>query len=240
VRKYLNGIKFLVLTALLVFLFGFAHRKNESKKVSDIIIEFEEGNNLFMNYEMVNKMLIQNGKTLKNQSKLVVDLHQLETTVRSHPMVENAAVFLTIDGSLKTKIKQRTPIARVISENNSYYIDKQAKMMPLSPNHAARVPIISGRISETDIKKIFELVTAVSNNEFLNKQIVGIRKKENGEFILDTRLSDQQVLVGKAEGLKQKFKNLTAFYRKAQKDNTITDYSMINIKFDNQVVCTKR
>ena len=219
---------------------GFAHQKNNGRIVRDLHIEFEEGDNLFMNYDMVNKLLIQNGKSLQNQSKLVVDLHQLETTVRSHPMVEEAAVFLTIDGLLRTRIKQRVPIARVISEQNSYYIDRQATIMPLSSNHAARVPIISGQIEETDTENIFELVTKIMSLEFLSKQIVGIRKSGEGEFILDTRTGDHDILVGQVENLDQKFKNLFAFYNKTRKDNTLSDYKRISLKFDNQVVCTKR
>ena len=87
-----------------------------------------------MNFEMVNKLLIQNDATVKNQAKSVIDLHKLESRVLSHPMVESAAVFLTVDGSLKTKIRQRTPIARVLSNNESYYIDRQAKRIPLAAN----------------------------------------------------------------------------------------------------------
>ena len=90
-----NYIKALFLIALLVFLYGFSHQKNNVKTVRDIVIEFDKGNNLFMDYEMVNKLLIQNGKTVKNQAKSVIDLHKLEAHVLAHPMVEDASIFLT-------------------------------------------------------------------------------------------------------------------------------------------------
>ena len=149
-----NYIKALILLALVVFLYGFTHQKNSVKTIRDIVIEFDEGNNLFMNYEMVNKLLIQNGKTVKNQGKSVIDLHKLEVHVLAHPMVEDASIFLTVDGLLKSKIKQRTPIARVITDNKSYYIDKQGKTMPLSSNHSARVMLISGNVKEENREEI--------------------------------------------------------------------------------------
>jgi len=235
-----NYIKGFFLLALVVFLYGFSHQKNSIKDVRDVLIEFEEGNNLFMNHQIVNKLLIQNNAIVKNQAKSVIDLHLLEVNVLSHPMVEDAAIFLTIDGLLKAKIKQRTPIARVSSNTKSYYIDKQAKIMPLSANHSARVLLISGDIKEKNIKQIHLLVTTILNDNFLKKQIISIRKMPNNEFVLDTRVGDQKIFLGKIENLNQKFKNLKSFFNKTMADKTIDNYKEINLKYNNQVVCTKK
>ena len=235
-----NFVKGLLLLVSVVFFVGFSHVKNDSKTVRDISIEFEEGNSLFMDYEMVNKLLIQNGKTVKNVSKTVIDLHKLEANVLSHPMVENASVFLTVDGLLKTVVKQRTPIARVISGTNSYYIDKQAKKMPLSMNYSARVLLISGEVNEDDNTQIYLLVTKILNDEFLKKQIIGIQKKANNEFVLSTRIGGQKIELGKIENLELKFKNLNSFFSKTMADHSIDNYTLINLKYNNQVVCTKK
>lgn len=233
-------MKGFVLLGTIGFLVGFTHEKNKVKNVYDIAIEFEEGNNLFMNYEMVNKLLIQNGKTVKNQQKSVIDLHKLEANIISHPMVESASVFLTVDGLLKTSIKQRTPIARIINKNNSYYIDKQAKIMPLSINYSARVLLVSGNVTEEDNEAIHELVTKILNDEFLKKQIIGIEKVQPNEFVLLTRIGDQQIQIGEIENLDTKFKNLKSFFNKTMTDQTIDNYASINLEYNNQVVCTKK
>ncbi len=235
-----NYIKGLLLLGLVVFLYGFSYNKNSSKEVREIVIEFEEGNNLFMNDQIVNKLLIQNGRTVKNQAKSVIDLHLLEANVLSHPMVEDVAVFLTVDGLLKAKIKQRTPIARVLSNTKSYYIDKQAKVMPLSENHSARVLLVSGDIKEADIPEIHILVTTILKDEFLKKQLISIQKMQNNEYVLNTRVGDQKIFIGKIENLNQKFKNLESFFKKTMTDKTIDNYISINLKYSNQVVCTKK
>lgn len=223
-----------------MFLYGFSHQRNEVKLINDVVVEFEEGDNLYMSYEMVNKLLIQKSSTLKNEAKSVIDLQELEANVLVHPMVEDASVYLTVDGILKTRIKQRTPIARVVTNNGSYYVDKQAKKMPLSANHSARVLLISGAIVETDTAKIFELVSVILNDEFLKKQIIGIQKTLNNEFILKTRVGDQTIIIGEIDNLYQKFKNLKSFLNKTMEDNSIENYSTINLKYNNQVVCTKK
>ena len=234
-----NYIKGVFLIALVGVLYGFSNHKNSEHKVKEIVVEFEKGDNLFMNYQMVNKLLIQNGNTVKNEAKSVIDLHKLESQVLQHPMVENAAVFLTVDGTLKTKIKQRTPIARVISNSDSYYIDQQATKMPLSVNHSARVMIVSGKINGEDIKKIHQLVSTILNDEFLKKQLIGIEKMPNNEYVLETRIGGQKIYIGKIEDLYIKFKNLKSFYSKTMVDSTINNYTSINLKYNNQVVCTK-
>lgn len=223
-----------------MFLVGFTHEKNKVKIVHDVAIEFEGGNTLFMDYDMVNKMLIQNGKPVENEPKTVIDLHKLEKNVLSHPMVESASVFLTVDGLLKTKIKQRTPIARVISGSKSYYIDRQAKTMPLSLNHSARVLLISGDVSEDDNNEIHLLVTEILEDEFLKKQIIGVHKMWNKEYILITRVGDQKIEFGNLDNLNLKLKNLKSFFAKTMADDTIDNYTSINLKYNNQVVCTKR
>lgn len=235
-----NIIKGILLLCSITFLVGFTYERNKLKKVREINIEFEGENVLFMNYEMVNKLLIQNGKSVKNEPKTVIDLHLLEANILSHPMVEDASVFLTVDGLLNAKVKQRTPIARVITGNKSYYIDRQAKIMPLSINYSARVLLVSGSISETDTKEIYALVTEILNDEFLKKQIIGIQKVAKNEYILSTRIGEQKIMLGKIEDLKLKFKNLKIFYTKTMTDQTINNYTTINLKYNNQVVCTKK
>lgn len=234
---YIIGI---LLVSLVVFLYGFSNLKNRTQKVADISIEFEQGDNLFMDYQMVNKLLIQNGGTVKNLTKSVIDLHNLEAKIRSHPMVESASVFLTVDGFLKAKIRQRTPIARVVVNNESYYIDRQAKSMPLSENFSARVLLISGYVKEQNNAEIQQLVTAILEDEFLKEQIIGVEIKPKNEYVLDTRVGDQKIILGKIDNLDQKFKNLGSFYIKTMADSTIYKYDSINLKYNKQVVATNK
>ena len=234
-----NYIKGFLLIVALVFLFGFSNYRNETKTVTSEVI-FEQGDNLFMSYEMVNKLLIQNQKHVKNQAKSLINLSSLEKQVLAHPMVENATTFLTIDGQLKTSVKQRTPIGRVRTNSESYYIDRQGQKMPLSSNYSARVPIITGLLVTENMEDIYRLLTYIKRDEFLKKQIVGIDKSAENDFLLLTRIGDHKINLGAIEDLEVKFKNLKAFYNHTMTDKTIENYKIINLKYNNQVVCTKK
>ena len=234
-----NYIKGFLLIVALAFLFGFSNYRNETKKVTSEVI-FEQGENLFMNYEMVNKLLIQNQKHVKNQAKSLINLSSLEKQVLAHPLVENATTFLTIDGQLKTSVKQRTPIGRVNTESESYYIDRQGEKMPLSRNYSARVPIITGVSLAENMEGVYRLLTYIKRDEFLKKQVVGIDKSAENNFLLLTRIGDHKINLGKIEDLEVKFKNLKAFYNHTMANKTIENYKIINLKYSNQVVCTKK
>lgn len=229
-----------MLLVLVLFLFGFAKSKNEQKKVHDTAIYFEEGDNLYVSYQTVNKLLIQNGESVKKLPKSMVDLHHLEKAVLAHPMVENATVFLTVDGVLKTKIKQRTPIARVLTAKESFYIDRQAKKMPLSTNHSARVLLVKGKVTDKNIKKVHQLVQTINADMFLQKQIVAVKVLPNDVFILEVRQGSHKIILGTINNLSHKLHNLKSFYKKTILDGTIAKYKTVNLKFQNQVVGIKK
>ncbi|MGY0426905.1 MAG: cell division protein FtsQ, partial [Polaribacter sp.] len=106
-KKFLKYLLFLVLIGSLGFLYSFSDERNDRKKITKIVIKFVEGDNYFLTHTMVDKLLIQNKRTVKNQAKSVLDLYRLENSVCKNPYVEKAVVFLTIGGVLKATIKQR-------------------------------------------------------------------------------------------------------------------------------------
>ena len=238
-KKFIGYIKIFLLIAFLVFLYGFSTSRNKLKKIDNIDIIFENGDNLFITYEMVNKLLIQKYDGLKSQPKENILLNKLEEVLLSNEMVENAEVFLSVDGELGAVIKQKTPIARVRQDEGAYYIDSKGHKMPLSSNYSARVPIVEG-ISNGEIsKEIYTLASLIHKDEFLKKQIVGIEQTPKKEFILKSRVGNQTIELGDLRQIDKKIKKLKVFYHKNLNDKTPRIYKKINLMFDNQVVCTK-
>lgn len=238
-KKLVKYLLFLILIIGLGFLYSFSSIRNQQKKVSEIIVEFENGDNKFLTHSMVNKLLIQNNETLQNQAKSVINLYGLENTISLNPYVEKAAVFLTVSGELKSIIKQRSPVARIILENDSYYIDKQGVKVPLSENYSARVLLVYGVKNNEDIKVILPLILKILEDDFLQKEIVGIKKSDVNEYQFSVRSGDYKIDFGKLVNAEVKFKKLKAFYNKTFEDKTIQNYKTINVKYHNQVVCTK-
>lgn len=238
-KKYIVYIKSVFLIAVVVFLYGFGYQRNGVRPIKESVVEFTNGENLFLSHEMVNKLLIQNHGGLKNKSKSLINLHELENVVFSNELVEKAKIFLTIDGVVKTVVTQRTPIARVNTEAAVYYIDKQGLKMPLSSNYSARVLLVSGAIHDADIAPLYALINRIQKNEFLKKMIVGIEKKSEKEYVLRTRVYNQKIVLGEIRDLEKKLKKLEAFYNEVIQNDKVDAYKTINLKYNNQVVCTK-
>jgi cell division protein FtsQ len=228
-----------VLIVALAFLYSFSSVKNSNKKIKKVAIEFVEGDNNFLTQPMVNKLLIQNNRKVKNQPKSALDLQGLEHGILSNPYIESATVFYTIDGVLKTIVKQRTPVARINTGNSSYYVDKQGLEIPLSANYSARVILITGAVNKGNLKEITVLVNVILADDFLKKEIIGVHKTQKNEFILSVRSGQYKIELGSLEKMNVKFKKLKAFYNKAFVDKTIDQYKTINLKYHNQVVCAK-
>ncbi len=241
IKKGGTYLVFLCLMILLSILYGFTKKRNQQKKIETIEVEFEEGANPFLTHEtVVNKLLIQSQETVKNQSKSIIDLHNLENKVLSNPYVERASVFITLGGLLKTEITQKEPIARIVSNKEVYYVDKYGAKIPLSANFSARVPLVSGKNLSNNIGEITQLVQFISKDDFLKKEIISIRKLETKEYVFNVRSGNYVIEFGLFDNVNLKFKKLKAFYNKTLKDKTINKYRVINVKYHNQVVCTKQ
>jgi len=241
-KKYILHIKFMLLLGLVVFLYGFALKRNAVKKKDNIDIVFENGENLFISYEMVNKLLIQNLEIVKNESKENINLNNIELFLQNNEMIENAEIFLTLSGDLGAIIKQRTPVLRVSNNLESYYYDELGEKMPLSDNYSARVPITTSDLNKSNCIEIICLANKIYDDEFLRKQIIGIDQitgERSNQFELRTRMGNQKIVFGDIKRMNEKIIKLKVFYQKMMSDSIINSYKSIDLKFNGQVVCEK-
>ncbi len=224
---------------LVGFLFAFSNHRNSNRKVSKPDIRFLGENKLFITESTVSKLLIQNQQPVAERPKEIIDLNELETALNSNAMIKKAEVFISVNGELSAEIEQKRPIARV-STNVSYYIDDEGSYMPLSSNYAARVPLVTGNVKKNNLETVFQFAKVVDEDEFLKKHVVEIRQNDDNTLDFKIRKSDFTVHLGTLKMLSKKVNNFKAFYQKAFKDKILDNYKLVNLKFDKQVICTKK
>ncbi|WP_395047290.1 cell division protein FtsQ/DivIB [Flavobacterium sp.] len=233
------NIQLIAILVLVVFLYSFTSKRNEHRKISKPTIEFLNSESPFVTHEMVNNLLIDNfGGTFSIQ-KDRVNLKNVEQTINKHNLIENSEVFLSVDGKLKAVIKQKTPIARVFNKNTSFYVDYKGGKMPLSSNFTARVPLVYGDFNNRYDKNFVELLQEIYNDDFLKKNIIGMKILPDGNVIMKNRDYSYDIIFGRTIYMERKFNNYKAFFQKAVQDTLINSYKKINLKFTKQVVCTK-
>ncbi len=233
------NLRLILIFGLVFFLMAFASKRNMERKLTKSVVEFMGEDNQFVSRKMVNKLLICNRDSVSSLRKLNLNLNKLENSINAHEMIEQSEVFVTIDGVLKTIVKQKTPIARIFSNNSSFYIDYQGNKMPLSPILSAHVPIVVGEINSENSKDLFPLFRFIYDDDFLRKNIIGAQIMSNNDVFLQNRNYNFEIDFGKSADFESKFKTYKAFFLKASKDSTINNYKKITLRFDRQVVCTK-
>ncbi len=236
-KNKLPYIKVFIMVIGFIALASFSYNRHISRNITAIDISFHQEKQLFIEKTAVNKLLIQNDEPVKKMDLEHLDLNLVEKQLESHPMIENAEVYIDLESRLHADIKQREPLARVIGKDD-FYIDSQGKIMPLSEFYSARVPIILG-LSKKDTLSAFQLIKQINKDLFFSQQTTLIKSHKKNLYSLRLRNHDFEVFVGKAENLEQKFMNFKAFYVKAKKDSLLGKYKSVDLQYGKQVVCKK-
>jgi cell division protein FtsQ len=135
-------------------------------------------------------------------------------------------------------IQQRKPIARFL--DNKFYLDEDGLVMPKSKYYSARVPVIKGYANTQDqLDLIYKLSNYIKNDKFLSQSATEILIDSSSNFSIKLRDHTFKILIGQLNNLDLKIKNFKAFYINASANQILNKYSVINLQFDNQVVCVK-
>ncbi|HRM46809.1 MAG TPA: cell division protein FtsQ [Flavobacterium sp.] len=234
-----TNIRLLLMFVLVIFLFSFTSKRNENRKLTKSVILFVGNTEPFVKQETVNKLLIENNEGVSSIQKVNLDLNKLEKNLNAQEMIEKSDVYVSIDGVLKAVVRQKTPIARIFDNEGSFYIDYEGNRMPLSTNFTARVPLVSGGINKNNNEDLAQLLRIIHDDPFLKKNIIGIEIMPNGSLKMHNRNFDFQIDFGKLINMEHKFKNYKAFFQKAVLDSSLYKYKKIDLRFTEQVVCTK-
>lgn len=236
-RGIVKYLQLLGLVVIIVLLYSFSGNRNEKRKRANFDIVIQHNQNLFLTDEMLYQVIL-GADTTKLKNKIdSIDLNGLEVKLKNYGLVENAEVYETITKNVGIDIRQREPVARVMSDT-SYYIDRKGKRMPLSTAYSARVPLIT-EVDSKRAEELFPLLEYIGQDEFLKQQVIGIQGRSSGDYKLLLRQYNFDVNFGPVTAIEKKMNNFKAFYNKAKRDSLLDRYSEINLKYTNQVVCTK-
>ena len=90
------------------------------------------------------------------------------------------------------------------------------------------------------LSELYSFARYVSAHPFWSNQIVQIYRNRMGEYELIPRVGAHQILLGSMENYEIKLRNLEALYKQGLGRYGWNTYNKINLKYSNQVICTKR
>ena len=145
-----------------------------------------------------------------------------------------------VGNKLFVNVKQKEPVARVITNDSIFYLDKNSNFMSLSKLHSADVPIIFGFNQFSDLDYLTKVSLMIRDDKFLNQNITQIIINDNQEINLKLSGLNTFIELGHNNKLEKKIQNLKAFYNRAIRKNDLEKYKEVNLQFENQVVAVKK
>ncbi len=217
-----------------------------------------ETENRFIDEEGV-KSYVVNGNDTANNFFGDFDVLAIEQKINGNAAIKDAQVYKTIDGRILIDVKQRRPIARIFSKNESYYLDENGGLMPLSKKYTSRVVVVNGMLNEpfasryklnyqnltdslkpkTILDDLYSLAKYIDESSFWKAQIEQVYVNKDLDLELIPKVGNHKIVLGGVDDLDNKFSRLMVFYKKGLPKTGWNEYSLISLKFKNQIVCTK-
>jgi cell division protein FtsQ len=181
-----------------------------------------------------------------------INIQKIEEALQANPFIQEAKVFADMNGIINVQIKQREPVLRILNlTNQDFYIDRNGYKIPPSASFTARVLVANGYILESFNNKVDTLKTNLARDLFQtalfiekdtlwNHQIEQLYVNQQNEIEMIPRVGDHKIILGDADSLQNKFRNLLIFYKKALPLAGWDTYKTISIKYANQIVCEKK
>ncbi|WP_231461971.1 cell division protein FtsQ/DivIB [Pedobacter sp. Leaf132] len=246
-----TGFAWLVGLVGVVVLLSFINVKKQTVKCTNVKILIPGADN-FIEREEVDQILREDQGVLVGRNLEQINIHQIEKKLQANPYIGFAKVFVDMDGVLNIEIKQRQPVLRILNNSGQdFYIDNDGLKMPISPNFTANVLVATGNIQEVFGTRVDTLRTQMARDLYKtaqymkrdtlwDNQIEQITVDLKNDIELIPRVGNQRIILGNADSLDIKMKNLLIFYKKAMPQVGWETYRTINIKYTNQIICEKR
>jgi len=240
----------------------FANYDHGSKGVKDISIHVDYGQaDVLITEQDIDSLILSGAGKIAGMQLWELNTEKIEGPIRNHSYVDKVDVYATDDGMVYVDVIQRQPILRIITrKSSSFYIDGHGQILPINPNFPARVLVASGNIYDSCIQRdmenfdhlmadsssnpgslpsLFRMAIYITRDPFFRSQISQIYVNDNQELELIPVVGNHIILFGKAEDMQEKFTKLYAFYKYGLNKIGWNKYNFINIKYKNQVVCSK-
>lgn len=262
-RKALAVTAWLLCTAILFVFLGFVNHEQEAMRCSGVEINITDlGAHEFIDHRDILSLVESKGK-LTGKALGSINTALLEKIVLTNPYVKSVEVYSTVGGKLHVELRQRNPIVRIINQKDEqFYIDEEGRFMPLSDQYTPPVLVASGYIfntfsemkvgamqsrqdsTVTSIPRMIDQVYAFS--AFIARDTFWVDNAEQlyvnaqQEIELIPRIGNHSILFGDTTMIADKFNKLKVFYREGLNNTGWNNYSLINLKYKGQVVCTKK
>jgi cell division protein FtsQ len=258
VRRLLYAAGWLLLGALVVALMGMVSHQARKVPCRDVVVHIPDSMQLgFVTAEEVRGMVMKSQGDFLGKPIRTINTRKIEEMLLKHPYIRSAQSYKDVRGILHVEVVQRRPVVKVYLANRKIlFVDEEGYLLPFSRKYPVQVLVASGNISlpgdagkyrtveelpaGNPLHDIYGMALFMEKDPFWEAQIEQIWVDRDGEYRLTPRVGSHAIILGDATDFERKLKKLYALYTHALNNLGWNIYTQINLKFKNQIVCTRR
>ncbi len=235
---------------LIVVLCAFHVPEDAVPVCSGLTVSIADGDSRgFINTHEVLSRVTTAGLDPRGQRLTAVNCRTIEETLLATPFISTAQCYTTADGKVNIEITQRMPVVRVkADDDDDYYLDDKDCVMPIT-SFTSNILIATGHISRRyAMAYLSPLARAINRDDFARNlfQQINITADECVELV--PIIGDNIIFLGSLPDDKadiedyvhDKMAVLQQFYKYGLSVAGWQRYAVINLEYNNIIVCKRR
>lgn len=172
------------------------------------------------------------GKNLDN-----ISLSRMERTITNHPMVRTAECYLTPRNEVRIRITQRVPLLRVQTGAETYFIDRDRRVMPVRAAVKDSVLMVRGTVGiHMASGPLADFALWLKDEPYWCPRIRYMQVLSPGMIYLYLRGNQPRIVLGTIKGYEHKLAKLQTFLDYGAEAVKDKQYAELDLRFHGQVI----
>ena len=255
VKKILSIVAWVLTAAALIVLFVFAREDYLTSPVKSVKVNIERNHDSGFIKE---RLLLADIDGLRGNANVgTINMLTIQKHLEANPWIESSTSYVDLDGALCINIKEYDPVLRIFGDGGkSAYLTESGVCLPTSRLFTPHVLIANGSftlrndttsfalcdtlVEDQGLIEALHLFKAIERNAFMQSCIGQVYRNNKGQFDIVVKDIDARVTLGDTCQIDDKLRRAEIFIKQKTGTAEIKGMKNINLKYKNQVVCTKR
>ena len=260
-KRFLNILFWMAVIAYYFLALSFvSERRHEQICTAVEIAVVDSVRSRFVTVEDIRQMVENRNQKIMGIRLDSINIPAIEQRLTDFAPIRSADIYKTVEGAVHIDVSQRIPVLRIINRyGESFYLDERGDLLRHSGRYSAHVLVANGYINlrpeqkdynvlnaeipagkRNIVRELFELAGYINGNRFWKAQIQQIYVNEDGDFELIPLVGAHVIVFGAFDKPDAKFSKLESFYRHGLNVKGWNSYDVINLKYEGQIIGTKR
>lgn len=191
----------------------------------------------FVSVEEMRNLVRSSGLNPVGETMADVSCHAIEECLEGHDMIRDAQCYKLPNGGIRIRLQQRVPMFLVVSNDGSFYVDTDRKVMPVRSTIDVAVPIVKGTISKrAAVEEYYDFTAWLTKHDYWCTRIEHVQVYNPKYLVLSQNNMTATIVLGELKGYKRKLNKLQKLYTKGFDQMGYKPYKEYDLRFEGQVV----